>query len=168
MNSLFKILGSKTVLLKIPFGLKAPGTKQWQNTSINEMTPAYLEELATGQYNIGVLQGKPSSGLCSIDIDHDEDVPAFLELNPALRTSLRTRGARGANIWVRITGKHPKLTRLTNKQGAPWGEFRADGGQTVIWGKHPSGCNYSIVVEQPIVEIAFEDTHSGRASLSRW
>lgn len=159
MNSLFKILGSKTVLLKIPFGSKAPRTKQWQSTSIDEMTPAYLEELATGRYNIGVLQGKPSSGLCSIDIDHDEDVPAFLELNPALRTSLQTRGARGANIWVRITGKHPKLTRLTNKQGAPWGEFRADGGQTVIWGQHPSGCNYSIVVEQPIVEIAFEDIH---------
>ncbi|MBC2596281.1 bifunctional DNA primase/polymerase [Ruficoccus amylovorans] len=157
MHNLLTILGENTVLLKLPCGEKYPSNKNWQKTTLAEMTPDYLEELSSGRFNIGVLLGKPSSGLCSIDIDQDEAVEPFLQLNPTLQSSLRTRGARGANIWVRIVGEHPKLTKLKNKQGAPWGEFRADGGQTVIWGKHPSGCNYSIAAEQPIVEIPFEE-----------
>ena len=73
--------------------------------------PVYLKRLSRG--NIGVLLGKPSSGLCSIDIDADDQLEPFLDLNPKLRESFRTRGARGANVWVQVLGPYPRLTTLT-------------------------------------------------------
>src|SRR4029077_19754864 len=64
-----------------------------------------------------------------------------------------------ANIWVRIKGDYPKSHGLW-KKGSPkskedkFGEWRAAGNQTVIAGKHPSGCLYSDNGKRPI-EIEF-------------
>lgn len=44
---------------------------------------------------------------------------------------------------MRVTGTYPKTSKIKDKDGNPWGEFRSNGGQTVIWGVHPSGCNYT-------------------------
>jgi P4 family phage/plasmid primase-like protien len=157
-----KLLGD-AVMIPIKTGEKGPKIKGWQETTLEKMSePGYLKRLALG--NIGVLLGKPSSGLCSIDIDTDDQVEPFLDLNPKLKQSLRTQGARGANVWVRILGEFPRLTPLTQLQthdGAEkpvkWGEWRATGGQTVIYGKHPSGCQYQILNRAAPVEIEFED-----------
>ena len=148
-------LGDGVVLVPVPPGQKGPTQPGWNKATIERMNdPAYLAELNVS--NIGVLLGKASGNLCSIDIDRDEDVEPFLELNPRLQPSLRTKGSRGANIWVRVAGDYPKLTKIPNGCG-DWGEWRADGGQTIIDGLHPNGNRYTRLVDAPPVEIAYND-----------
>ena len=53
----------------------------------------YLKKLEGS--NIAVKVGSASSGLCSIDIDDDSQYQAFLNLNPALKETLQTKGQRG-------------------------------------------------------------------------
>jgi phage/plasmid-associated DNA primase len=157
MEHLRALLGQDTVLLPIPYGEKGPAFPGWQTVTVNQTRSVdYLAQF-TKPVNIGVLLGKPSGGLCSIDIDLDEEVERFLQANPRLKTTLRTRGARGCNLWVRILGEHPGLKSIKTKEAEQWGEWRADGGQTVIHGRHPSGCEYSIVNDAPPVELKFAD-----------
>jgi P4 family phage/plasmid primase-like protien len=155
LTRLRALLGQDAVLLPIPTGKKGPVVKSWQTTTIAAMDdPAYLRRLARG--NIGVLQGQPSNGLCSIDVDADEDVGEFLELNPELDKTLQSRGFRGRNFWVRIKdGQYPKVTKLCRRDGEDWGEWRSTGGQTVIHGKHPDGPDYKLLNQFKPLEIAF-------------
>lgn len=150
------LLGRDVVMLPIPKGEKRPILKEWQKTRREVMENlAYLGRLK--QVNIGVLLGEASGGLCAIDIDNDAQVEPFLALNPGLRDTLRSKGARGVQIWVRVTTKYPKLTKLVTENAEPWGEWRADGGQSVIHGLHPDGMEYRIVHEATPVEVKFED-----------
>lgn len=156
VTRLRNLLGQDAVLLHVATGKKAPTSPGWQHTTVAEMEMGdYLMTLRHG--NIGVLLGEASGGLCAIDIDHDDGVEPFLELNPAMRGTMRTRGSRGQQIWLRITGKHPKLTSLSTTGGTPWGEWRADGGQSVIHGVHPTGNHYQFIHEEAPIEIRFED-----------
>lgn len=150
-------LGHGVVMIPVPSGQKAPTRKGWQKTALERMLDEqYLNELRAG--NIGVLLGKPSGNVCSIDIDDDAAVEPFLELNPRLRTTLRTKGYRGCQIWVRITDEElPKSCKLTTQSGHPFGEWRADGNQSIIHGRHEKGVDYQRVVDAPVVEIAFDD-----------
>src|SRR6185369_12117120 len=45
------------------------------------------------------------------------------------------RRKRGCNLWVRINGAYPKSCKLRTGAGADFGEWRADGNQTVIYGE---------------------------------
>jgi len=138
-----EIVGDKVLFLHCPRGSKG-ANQPWKHLTVDAMIdPAYLAELETG--NIGVVQGSRSNGLCSIDIDCDEEVEGFLRLNPALACSLRTKGARGCNCWLVVEGQIPRLKLIKTKDGAKWGEWRGEGGQTIIHGKHPSGFDYQIV-----------------------
>src|SRR5262249_35934548 len=132
----------------------------WQQVTLADMTPENLAVLDY-KHNIGVLLGKASGGLCTIDIDADADVGTFLALNPKLAGTLRTRGARGCNFWMRVNGEFPPLHKITklNGGGQPEdiGEWRSDGGQTIIWGTHPSGCKYQRLVKAKPVEITFSE-----------
>lgn len=157
IENLTGLLKGQPVFLKIPHGEKGPRLKGWQKMTPAKMSQDYIKQLNSERFNIGVLLGAASGGLCSIDIDNDEAVEPFLELNPRLRETLMTKGARGANLWIRIQGDYPKLSKLTDKNDSPWGEFRSDGGQTVIFGSHPSGKDYEIVNETPVIEIAFDE-----------
>jgi hypothetical protein len=167
------IFGEEAVLLPIRSGFKAPTFPGWQKLTIEDTrTPKfklivpprrdgqvpprplyYKVELEKG--NIGILQGRPSQGLVSIDIDADEDVEAFVKLNPELENTLQTRGARGRNFWFRVP--YDKDTEIKSfdafRNGVKVYEFRADGRQTVVFGKHPSGKNYEILNLAPIVEV---------------
>lgn len=123
--------------------------------------------------NLGVLQGAPSAlmeagrtwHLCSIDIDHDEDVAKFLAVNPRLAETLQTVGSRGRNFWVWVEGECPPLHKdvtWAKPDGAsdkekPFGEWRSTGGQTVIWGTHPKGMPYRRDVEKPPVRLTFAE-----------
>lgn len=128
------------VLLRIPKGKKAPAREGWQKLTLADMTPDYVAGFNGA--NIGVSLGAPSGGLCTVDADSDENLEAFLEVNPALCESLISRGKRGGNVWLRVRGEYPKAGKLKTADGEPWGEWRATGNQTVIAGKHPSGCEY--------------------------
>lgn len=151
IHQLYALLGEDTVLLPIPDKKKGPIFKGWQNTTVEQTKESkYQRKLQNG--NIGVLLGEASNGLCSIDLDSDEVFNEFLELNPKLKETLQTKGARGANVWVRIIGDYPKLSKF-----ADWGEWRANGGQTVIHGVHPLGKPYKIINEAKPVEIRFEE-----------
>src|SRR5262249_40680840 len=81
---------------------------------------------------IGVLLGK---GRATIDLDDDQAVKPFLNLNPRLRETLRSRRKRGCNFWVQITGAYPKPCKLRARSGEEWGEWRAERNQTVIYGE---------------------------------
>ena len=145
------MLGFDVLLLHWPLGKK--GTlRKWKHLKLDVMSnPAYVAKLGNG--NIGVAQGKVSHGLCSIDVDVDDQVEEFLALNPKLASSLRTRGKRGCNVWFRLIGESCPTTKIKTDDGLNWGEFRGSGSQTIIHGKHPSGCNYSILMQAPPVPI---------------
>jgi hypothetical protein len=140
--NLIKLLGEPVLLLSWPAGVKAT-KKKWGHLTVEDMKrPAYLAQLAHG--NIGVAVGEKSGGLCSIDIDGDEYVAAFDAANPALQATLRSIGSRGCNVWLRIEGSYPNATKtLKTTAGAKWGEWRSTGGQTIIYGQHPTGRNYT-------------------------
>jgi phage/plasmid-associated DNA primase len=132
VEKLRDLLGNDIILLPIRPGSKKPIPKNWQNTTPTQMQdPEYLAQLNHGG-NVGVLLGH---GRATIDFDRDEDVEAFLALNPRLRETLRTRRVRGCNFWLRIKGGYPASCKLKTKTGEDWGEWRADGNQTVIYGK---------------------------------
>ncbi len=114
----------------------------------------YLQSFA-GK-NIGVLLGKASGGLCTIDLDNDTDVEPFLARNPRLRDTTRTKRVRGCNLWVVIDGDFPPSTKL------PFGEWRADGNQTVIYGRaidkrkgETQPTEYRFLNEVPPIRIRF-------------
>jgi phage/plasmid-associated DNA primase len=127
--------------------------------------------------NLGVILGRPSAMevpltgaryvLASIDVDRDDVVDAFLALNPRLGRTLRTRGRRGCNFWLwveadaYVAGVKHIFDALPD--GTPskvkWGEWRTDGGQTVVYGVHPdTGGRYQRISESPTpVNLAFAD-----------
>lgn len=132
----------KAVLVPVAKGDKRPTLPQWQKLTYQDMTPRHLS-MINENVNVGVVQGEASLGLVSVDCDTDEGLETFLSVNPTLSGSLISKGKRGGNVWVRVTGTYPKTSKIKDKNGNPWGEFRSNGGQTVIWGVHPSGCNYT-------------------------
>jgi hypothetical protein len=157
INLFQELLGHDVVLLPIECGTKRPTIAGWQKVTADKMAdPSYLAEFQTGG-NIGVLLGKNSNHLCTIDVDSDYDLESFLEMNPLFTNTLQTRGARGGNIWFRMTGKYPKLTPLKRKNGSKFGEFRSDGAQTVIDGIHPdTKKRYELVNKATPITISFE------------
>jgi len=153
---LYNLLDGCPVLLPIPIRKKGPRIRAWQQITWEaSQAIAYQKKLRT-HGNTGVLLGQPSCGLCSIDIDHDDEIEPFLQSNPALRDTLRTKGSRGENLWVKVTGDYPALKKLV-RDGTEWGEWRADGGQTVIAGTHPTGQLYRIVNEARPVPIHYTE-----------
>jgi hypothetical protein len=149
-------LTGPALLLPWPRGTKG-APYRWGHMQLALMDNRVHLSLLEKAGNIGVALGKVSGGLVSIDIDEDERVPEFLELNPLLSETLRTKGTRGCNVWVRMKGDYPPTHKLKDKEGQGIGEFRSDGAQTIIFGTHPSGAPYSFEVEKPARQIAFSD-----------
>jgi D5-like protein len=58
-------------------------------------------------------------------------------------------------VWIRVEGEYPRPGKLV-LAGKPWGEWRADGHQTVIHGRHPSGRDYTNNNKRPL-EIEFSE-----------
>ena len=154
---LVTLLGDDVVLLWCIKGEKGPRWTGWQKSGIELMSkPRYLKNLAKDR-NIAVLTGTPSGGLCSIDIDDDAAVEPFLSLNPKLAVTLRSRGRRGCNIWMRVTGVFPPPSEIKSTDGTAWGEWRSTGVCTMIHGVHPEGMNYERSPEVPPVTMPFEE-----------
>jgi hypothetical protein len=134
-------IGHPVTLVPIPKGEKGPKLAGWQKLTVKDMTPAYLSQFNTNM-NIGVVLGSASSGLVSIDADTDEGFKEFMALNPSLSATQVTKGSRGGNFWFNAVGTYPKSAKIKCSNGSAWGEFRADGNQTVIYGQHPTGVQY--------------------------
>jgi P4 family phage/plasmid primase-like protien len=161
--SILDLLACPAILLPIPPGQKKPADTGWQQYGPKQMEdPAYVRRFANG-CNVGVLLGRPSHGLCTIDLDGDEYLEPFLAANTRLRGTLRTKRLRGANLWLKIQGDYPPLKplhhrRLKNKKGKPLqiGEWRSTGGQTVIEGE-VDGFAYQKLVEAEPITIPFSE-----------
>jgi len=162
-NYLYRAFGEKAVLIPIPSGSKQATIKGWQKTTLAQtQRPEYQKRLSNG-CNIAILNGPPSAGLCSIDIDDDRYLLEFLKLNPGLKGTTKSFGRRGCNFWVQVTGDYPqsvyKITTpdaKTPKGIAKVGEWRSGGGYTIVHGTHPEGGHYEVVGRRPR-EIAFSD-----------
>jgi hypothetical protein len=111
LSQLYALVGVRIVLLPLPFGKKRPDFDDWQKTTLvqshsSEYQARIAQAIQRGG-NLGVLLGPPSAGLVTIDIDRDELVDPFPELNPQLAATLRTRGARGVQLWMRMKTGSP-------------------------------------------------------------
>jgi hypothetical protein len=168
IERLYELLGTETVLLPIPLRQKRPLLKGWPKLNVaHTKTPEYQRKLSLCIQrggNIGVLLGPASDRLVAIDIDDDRLVDEILALNPWLRGTLRSRGRRGCQFWLRLKPGtiYPNtqavyVLKLGN--GKEYGEWRCGGGlkgaQSVIWGLHPEGNTYQILVDKPPLEIDF-------------
>src|SRR5215471_19398186 len=105
LSHLCELLGPAILL---PWATRSKGNRRrWKHLQLSDMAdPSHLAKLAKAG-NIGVALGKVSDGLVTIDLDQDGYVDTFVEANPSLANTLRTRGSRGCNIWVRFRGGFP-------------------------------------------------------------
>lgn len=152
VQELYDILGANTVLIPITLGHKGPKIADWTKLEYGHTQNEYYQKrLLTG--NIGVVLGEASNNLCSIDCDKDEVLQEFLTLNPDAANTLVTKGKRGGNVWFRFTANtYPQRTLRV----ADVGEFRSNGGQTVICGQHPDGIAYKLIQRHKVININFK------------
>src|SRR5947207_3365383 len=102
LNPLVRIetlFGGDVFFVPCEWGTKKPLVTYVERPFEGTKTEAY-RALFDQQVNIAVYLGKASGGLCAIDYDHDEDLAAFLAVNPKLENSTRSRGSRGGMIWL--------------------------------------------------------------------
>jgi hypothetical protein len=156
-----KLLGD-VVLIPIRPLSKVPVGKGWQKRTQDSMRDENYLRSFDGK-NIGVLLGRVSDGLCTIDLDTDDQVEPLLDANPCLRNTLRTKRIRGCNIWIYVEGELPASTKL-RAGGEVIGEWRAGGNQTVIWGQamdktkgETSPTEYKFLNEVPPIRTRFSD-----------
>jgi len=71
---------------------------------------------------------------------------------------LRTSGARGLNLWFRMTGEYlAKVVKLRNGKDEEVGEWRAGSEFTIVDGIHPKGMEYRIDGAFPVRTVSAED-----------
>lgn len=154
---LISLLGDDVVLLPIPQGMKGPRLPEWQKFRADKMKDPDYVRCLNRAYAISASLGEASGGLCSIDIDDDESVEPFLALNPKLRQTLRSRGKRGCNLWVRTEGDYPSVSPIKRPDGKAWGEWRSTGASTTLHGNHPEGVTYERSPEVPPITMRFDE-----------
>ena len=64
----------QAVFIPIPYGQKGPRIAGWQTKTLADMENPEYQALFDGEVNVGVLLGRPSNGLCVIDIDDEAAV----------------------------------------------------------------------------------------------
>jgi P4 family phage/plasmid primase-like protien len=155
IGRVYQLLGPNAILLPVPKGCKGCVRPGWTKVTLGDsQTDRYQVELATA--DIAVLLGHAGDRICTIDCDGDERAEAFLAINPGLSGTLRTRGARGCNFWLRVEGEIPASCALKLGE-VQVGEWRAKGNATKIWGTHPdTGKNYEWIVAAAPATIRFD------------
>lgn len=158
-------LAGPAMLVPIPPNQKGPRHYGWNKPPPDAMhDPVYLAQFRPGG-NIGVLLGEASAGLCTVDLDGQEELETFLAINPALRATLQTKRVRGGNLWVRIKGFYPEFDKLRERATKrELGEWRSTGFQTVIHGAaidttkgETEPTAYRIVHDAPPLEISYDE-----------
>jgi hypothetical protein len=165
----------KAVFLPIERGQKGPHLTGWTLTTFKQTQSEGYQESLRRHPVTGVLLGSHSGGLCTIDCDTDPFLEAILVLNPRLAETLQTHGQSGGQLWAYFTGRRPyKVVGITVSADSPLakgarsepddngrveiGEFRAEGGQSVIAGPHKeTGSPYTWPVANPPIEIPFDE-----------
>lgn len=144
-------LGDDVFFVPCEWGTKKPMVTYIERSFESTMSDAYRTVLDSSETNLAVYLGKASGGLCAIDFDSDEDLAAFLAVNPKLQATLRSRGSRGGMVWIRIQGEYPESCNPEHKHF----EWRADKRLSTIHGRHPNGMDYTLLVDAPPVVLTF-------------
>jgi putative DNA primase/helicase len=129
--------------IPIPAKAKNPGFKGWQKYQPN----GHLEHDFRGDGNVGLLLGKPSSGLTDIDLDWVEAVRLASRFLPATEMKSGRGGSPLSHWWFIADGVKTEQWVDPNKpegdERAMIVELRGTGAQTVVAPSvHPSGDSY--------------------------
>lgn len=147
------LLGEDVFFVPCKWGTKKPLATYVERSAESTKTPTYRALFQAGQANIAVYLGKASGGLCAIDFDADEDLVAFLAVNPKLAETTRSRGSRGGMLWMRMAGDFPESCSPDHKHF----EWRADRRLSTIYGRHPKGMDYTLVRDSAPLVLAFAE-----------
>ena len=147
------LLGAGTFFVPCEWGTKKPMVTYTERPFEATKSDAYRALLDQPETNLAVYLGKASGGLCAIDFDADEDLAAFLAVNPKLAATTRSRGSRGGMVWLRVEGEFPESCNPEHKHF----EWRADKRLSTIFGRHPAGMDYTLTIDAPPVTVAFVD-----------
>jgi P4 family phage/plasmid primase-like protien len=147
------LLGEGVFFVPCEWGTKKPVLTYTERPFEGSKTAAYLAVFEAEPTNIAVYLGKAPGGLCAIDFDSDDDLAAFLALNPKLEATTRSRGSRGGMLWIRIEGEFPESCNPEHKHF----EWRADGRLSTIYGRHPKGMDYTLVLDAAPVVLPFAE-----------
>ena len=147
------LLGAGTFFVPCEWGTKKPMVTYTERPFEATKSDAYRALLDQPETNLAVYLGKASGGLCAIDFDADEDLAAFLAVNPKLVVTTRSRGSRGGMVWLRVEGEFPESCNPEHKHF----EWRADKRLSTIFGRHPAGMDYTLTIDAPPVTVAFVD-----------
>jgi P4 family phage/plasmid primase-like protien len=148
-----KLLGSDVFFVPCEWGTKRPLVTYVERPFEGTKSGAYRALFTAEATNVAVYLGKASGGLCAIDFDKDEDLSAFLALNPKLAGTTRSRGSRGAMLWIRVSGEFPESCNPEHKRF----EWRADKRLSTIAGRHPSGVDYTLLCDATPVSLPFAE-----------
>jgi P4 family phage/plasmid primase-like protien len=151
LDQLTALLGEGVFFVPCEWGTKKPLVTYVERPFEGTKSPAYRALFENEPRNVAVYLGKASGGLCAIDFDAEDDLAAFVGLNPKLQGTLQSRGSRGGMVWVRIDGDYPPSCNTSHF------EWRADKRLSTISGRHPKGMDYSIVVEAAPVRLRFDE-----------
>ena len=156
MNPLEKfefLLGTGTFFVPCEWGTKKPLVTYTERPFEATKSDAYRAVLNLPETNLAVYLGQASGGLCAIDFDTDADLAAFLAVNPKLAATTRSRGSRGGMVWLRIEGEYPESCNPDHKHF----EWRANQRLSTIYGRHPAGMDYTLLVDSAPVTVKFAD-----------
>jgi hypothetical protein len=170
VRALLQRNGKRPVLLYIEAREKGPRYLGWPDVTFEQTQTVKYQRLLLAHSNTGVLLGVDN--LCTIDCDTDAFLDALLAICPVLSRTLRTHGSRAGQFWGYFTGNRPrKVCPLKVPKDSPLavggkapdkdglvqvGEFRAEGGQSVIRGIHPNGCPYQWPCAEPPITLVFD------------
>jgi phage/plasmid-associated DNA primase len=147
------LLGEGAFFVPFVWGTKRPLVKYAELPFTDTKTPAYLRSFEAELTNIAVYLGKSSNGLCAVDFDDDGDLAKFMAVNPRLAYTTRSRGSRGGMVWVQVEGDYPESCNPEHKHF----EWRADKRLSTIYGRHPQGMDYKLVVDAAPLVVNFAD-----------
>src|ERR1043166_2624701 len=98
------LLGENVFFVPCEWGTKRPLVTYVERPFESTKSEAYRAIFGLQDVNVAVYLGKASGGLCAIDFDRDEDLTAFLAVNPKLTDTTRSRGSRGGRSGERRVG----------------------------------------------------------------
>jgi putative DNA primase/helicase len=151
--SLEKLLGEDVFFVPCEWGTKRPLVTYVERPFEGTKSEAYRTLFSIAPVNIAVYLGKASGGLCAVDFDRDEDLAAFLAVNPKLAKTTQSRGSRGGMLWVRIAGEYPESCNSEQKRF----EWRGDKRLSTISGLHPKGMEYQLICDAVPMALPFSE-----------
>jgi hypothetical protein len=162
--------GRHPILLYVEARKKAPVYEGWQKFTYEQTQTPFYQKCLQQYSNTGILLGV-SDDLCTIDCDTEMMFAELVDLNPSFASTLITHGERGGQFWFYVLGSRPhKVEKLRVRKAsslafgakkieadgtAQVGEFRAEGGQSIIRGIHPNGNFYRWQSLGPPITIDF-------------